>query len=935
MNKRITLLMCGWLLLSILPISTVTAETVEDTPTTESTLPSMSDDLLAEKQNTPRTPSLQEAPEMEPEPAVTEEPPVSEKPKDESTESGKEIKPFGGGGIGPQTMNLIEGRPGDPTPYDIDADFAHRLRVLNPSWSGASKPVDGITDDDMANLKEVKVREGGGYPFSKLDSIKGIEYAVNITLLECQGNNLEGHLDLTQNKKLTEIKCANNKLESVDVSQCSELLDLRCDNNQIEDIDVSLNSKLNIMDCGRNPITSLNVSENLELWSLMCSSSQLTTLDVNNNKKLEYLECRQNSKLTSLSVTGATILTLLNCESSALPALDVSQNTKLKTLTCSNNQLSSLVLDNASELETLACSNNQLKNLDITNNPKLINAQCNNNDLESLLTNGATNLEQLVCYSNKLTSLDVNGNKKLKYLQCHKNLLTSLSIDQLTGLLRLFCYENELSELNLGQNTSLDYLYCYSNKLTNLDVTALTSIRYLNCSLNMLKTIDVSQNLELENLDFSYNQIRDITSAYGLSRLTTLNGNGQEIRIPVPAVTASNQATIDILRTTAKLGLSATNSWNAIQPPPTFSYDGDEITLSNVTRESLSEKAISFSYNGSQLSEGASSGTKSFAGTIYFYTVSDLNSTITPIPQKVETGGTVHWRWTITSLMTKKAESIVPKLTLPANLTLVPNSISINSVGTSDNALDGTTILDDLNQNEQHEISFQTKAVGDADDWLILEGRLDWADDTENSPHYNITEGSIQIRDEEQTFTPQAGKGMALISAPIHFDYGIKKISNTMATYTLDNSDYQSNTNVVDEGFYVRLKDENPTSNGWNLTAQLSNFKDQKNNNPMPNGAGASVSFSNMKIESIINRDTPQEGIDLSPTGIPSMVETSKTITAGQSAQKLISAGVGEGRGTWQLRIPFDKVSLNLPAGAGLPSHTYKAKVTWSLNLTP
>jgi hypothetical protein len=47
---------------------------------------------------------------------------------------------------------------------------------------------------------------------------------------------------------------------------------------------------------------------------------------------------------------------------------------------------------------------------------------------------------------------------------------------------------------------------------------------------------------------------------------------------------------------------------------------------------------------------------------------------------------------------------------------------------------------------------------------------------------------------------------------------------------------YQSNTKVVTDGFYTRIKDDRAISTGWKLTAKLSDFKDSSNA-PMPNGS--------------------------------------------------------------------------------------------------
>ena len=123
------------------------------------------------------------------------------------------------------------------------------------------------------------------------------------------------------------------------------------------------------------------------------------------------------------------------------------------------------------------------------------------------------------------------------------------------------------------------------------------------------------------------------------------------------------------------------------------------------------------------------------------------------------------------------------------------------------------------------------------------------------------------------------------------------------------------------------------TNAGWKLTAQLSDFVDISDN-VMPNSNGISLTFDDLTIESIVDRDTPSEAINPSPTGIPTF-QTTETLVAGQTAKSLISASVNRGKGTWQLRIPFDKVQLNVPMNAGKTSEEYRANLTWSLDDTP
>lgn len=431
------------------------------------------------------------------------------------------------------------------------------------------------------------------------------------------------------------------------------------------------------------------------------------------------------------------------------------------------------------------------------------------------------------------------------------------------------------------------------------------------------------------------NRISDITSAIGLSQLTLIDGENQKVSIPVPTVTGSGEATVDILKTSAQMGLTATNG--DISPPPLFGYNGDKILLSNVTRPSISDKYINFSYDGLQLTEGAVGGTKLFNGTITFFSASDLGNLVVPDKKRVYSGEKVKWTWTVGSLSVKKAENIHAKINLPLGLVVDPSSVTKDGISTTISDIDGTNSHGDLDYGGTIVFTFETTATGNVDDVLEATVRLDWEDDTITSPYHNEAKGRVQILDDEQTYTPKDSDDMAIQSVPVYFNHGTNPIMSTAQTYHLHAMNYQSNTKVVTDGFYTRIKDDRAISTGWKLTAKLSDFKDSSNQ-PMPNGTGTMLKLENMSIERVTDRDTPQEVIDPTPSGsdVPSSVQATETLVAGQSTAKtIVSAQLNEGQGTWQLRMPFDKVSLSIPANAGKKGTVYKANLTWSLDDTP
>ncbi|MGG5369396.1 WxL domain-containing protein [Enterococcus sp. AZ196] len=508
------------------------------------------------------------------------------------------------------------------------------------------------------------------------------------------------------------------------------------------------------------------------------------------------------------------------------------------------------------------------------------------------------NIEILLMRNQKLKHLDLSNCTKLK--QC------TLYTDRTYGV-------GILEELLLENCISLDYLMVYNQNL---------------------KSIDVSDCVNLNNLAADGNRIVDITSANGISTIKGLGFSSQTILVPVPEI-KNGEAVIDILKTTAQKGLSATNG--NITGGPTFTIDGDKILIKNVSRVDLNQRYLNFTYDQNQLVEGGTlvSG-KRFSGKIEFYIISDLKNELKVDKKKIESGKKTSWTWNIESLTEETAKSVKPTLSLPTRLALVPGSIKVGGVSVSDTALDGATSLGNLATGDKKEITFETTATGNVEQWLEATGKLDWEDTTMSSPHDNESKDSIQIKDGEQTYTPKPSEEMGILSVPVRFDYGIKDMSNTTQSFGLSPDLYQTNTNVVTNGFYTRVKDDRSTSTGWSLTAQLSSFVDVNDNSRgMPDSHGTALRLEDMSIEAIKDRDTPDEAVDPAPANPPGTVKSSETIVAGQSAKTLVSAQPYTGQGTWQLRIPFNKVFLDLPANAGKERSNFQAKLTWSLNDTP
>ena len=142
-----------------------------------------------------------------------------------------------------------------------------------------------------------------------IQSLKGFEFFVYTTRLDCSQNQLE-ELDVSKNVGLFRLDCDYNQLEELDVSQNPNLTSLLCYKNQLEELDVSKNTRLTELKCDNNQLKELDVSQNILLTQLYCGYNQLPELDISKNTMLTDLRCHSN-QLTALDVSACTQLTKL------------------------------------------------------------------------------------------------------------------------------------------------------------------------------------------------------------------------------------------------------------------------------------------------------------------------------------------------------------------------------------------------------------------------------------------------------------------------------------------------------------------------------------------------------------------------------------------------------------------------------------------------
>ena len=303
-----------------------------------------------------------------------------------------------------------------------------------------------IDKDGDGYLSETEIAETTSITCAdrSISSLKGIEYFVNVQLIDCSGYNLT-QLDVSKNTALEDLLCSENNLTQLDVSENTALEVLYCSENNLTQLDVSKNTALEHLDCSENNLTQLDVSKNIYLLGLDCSENNLTQLDVSKNTVLEKLSCQQNN-LTQLDVSKN--VWYLNCYNNNLTQLDVSKNVKLWDLYCSENNLTQLDISKSVKLRDLSCAKNNLTQLDVSKNTELQDLDCSGNNLTQLDVSENAKLCELKCYNNNISQLDVSNKSNLRILSCDRNV-------QVTGYNGTITYpdsstsENRLDEESL------------------------------------------------------------------------------------------------------------------------------------------------------------------------------------------------------------------------------------------------------------------------------------------------------------------------------------------------------------------------------------------------------------------------------------------------------------------------------------------------------
>lgn len=357
---------------------------------------------------------------------------------------------------------------------DIKDEILKKAIINQLKHQNIYKDGQKITEKKMSQLKGLdcnlnftQSRRGG------IKSLEGLEYAVNMTILDLTGNEV---IDLTPLKKCKNLetlelddqylaKSEQNPTDKylTDISPLKGLTKLKklvLKNNKIENLSaIGSLTELEELDLyGNRGIKSINGFENLKkLKKLLLNRTggitdisplkeckDLEELSIQYNKVSSIEALKDHEKLTLLDISGNKQIADLS---------PLAKSTKLTRLLANGNKIESLdSLKNLTELKEIHISENKIK--DLSPLKKLVNLEDldigNNPDIESLVVlNNLTNITELKINNAKKVK-DFSPISKLKKLDDLTIIRSGLNdISFLKGL-------NEITEMSLQMNQISD-----------------------------------------------------------------------------------------------------------------------------------------------------------------------------------------------------------------------------------------------------------------------------------------------------------------------------------------------------------------------------------------------------------------------------------------------------------------------------------------------
>lgn len=449
----------------------------------------------------------------------------------------------------------------------IDIEDVNLIKAINRALNKENLN-SNITKKDMELIIELDVSG------ENIESLSGIEYAINLVDLNVSNNNISDISFLSKLTKLEKLNASDNNISDISyISNLVNLVNLDLSNtvrlsginsledksNKIEDISCISNlkkiTKLNLSNnivndikplTGLNNLVSLDLSgnsildisniKNIPSLEILRISNQLIELDsiklIENTLNVSYNVKDELGNLLIPSIIsnegiyeeGLIKWTDLNESISDLNVIfdkEVVVNDNLTTY-FSGKIVQSISIDKCIEIEDKVL----LNELNLLLNKKEDNTDILRSELESL--------EVLKIDNSKLKSLKgLEYAINLKELTIRNSSLINFdTISNFKYLTKLDLMDNNIESIDFLNNLEdLEYLNLQGNDIKSINSIngRLTLLKELNISYNSLYSIELNSLNNLAKLDASNNHISTVVGMEDITSLEELNLNNNNI----------------------------------------------------------------------------------------------------------------------------------------------------------------------------------------------------------------------------------------------------------------------------------------------------------------------------------------------------------------------------------------------------------------------
>lgn len=355
-----------------------------------------------------------------------------------------------------------------------------------------------------------------------ITTLEGVRAMTNLRTLVCDNNLIEGELNLSGLKNLTDLTCGYNRYSKLNLAGCSGLVNLRANDNYTSSagvntfymtaIDLTGCSAVKYINLQDNTLSAINLSDCAALEDLHLEINNIKSIDLTHCQKLIWAHIRNNNLGGgSVDFTKCPNIQGIFASDMQLGAINIAGCSKLKEISVQNNRLQKLDLAGCNAIERLECLGNSIDALNVTACANLKTLWASFNKLQALDITKCPQLTMLSVGWNQIAgTLDLRSNSKLTELSVQSNQLTSLSTTRMASLTKLDVGTNQLTTLDLSVMPMVQQATCSDNALTSIDLTGASNLRILKLNQNKLTHIDLAGAPNIVSLEIENNYLTDI-----------------------------------------------------------------------------------------------------------------------------------------------------------------------------------------------------------------------------------------------------------------------------------------------------------------------------------------------------------------------------------------------------------------------------------------